>query len=542
MFSRLKIFHRLALLSGLAMVALIGVVLLLLGVVREQMIEDRAQLMQAQLDSVVTLLDGFRAQVRAGDMSETEAQSEAIRLLNQLRYLQDEYVFTLDSRSLRVLQHPSAEIMGSDGRQILDTEGTAVMVGIERAVEAGNGRGRFNYLWPKVGEAQPQPKLSLGVAYRPWNWTLVTGMYTHDIDKRYFQLQRWVLLGAAGVLVVLGLLSWRIGSQISGPVARVTQFTLGVSDDLDLKQRLPTQPSWEVNQIAQSLHSLLDSTRSVILDVRDQSDVLNATSEELSQSISTTRGEIQQQLSAIDSIAAAIEEMTATFDDVARNTEKTSDLASGVRQNAESGQQTLDTTREVTDRLVSEVGEAAEVIRSLAIEMRSIDEIVEVITGVADQTNLLALNAAIEAARAGEQGRGFAVVADEVRTLASKTQESTEAIRGKIEQLQQRAEQAYQVMDDSRSYASRTTEQMAEVTESFGQIRQALDELSDQTQQIAAATTQQSAVIQNINSNVVQISEQTLSTEEQAKAIEMSSQELASVANELSQRASRFQV
>ncbi|PTY35694.1 hypothetical protein BGP77_08595 [Saccharospirillum sp. MSK14-1] len=542
MFSRLKIFHRLSLLTGLALVALIIVVLSLLNVVREQMLEDRTQLMQAQLDSAISLLDGLRAQARTGEMSEAQAQSDAIELLNQLRYLGDEYVFTVNSRTLRVLQHPSPEVMGSDGRNIVDTEGTAVMVGIERAVEAGNGRGSFNYLWPKVGEEQPQPKLSLGVAYQPWNWTLVTGMYTHDIDARYFQLRRWVLAGAAVILVVLALLSWRIGSQISRPVAKVTQFTLGVSDDLDLNRRLPTQPSWEVNQIAESLHSLLDSTRSVILDVRDQSEVLNATSEELSQSISSTRGQIQEQLSAIDSIATAIEEMTATFDDVARNTEKTSELAIGVRQHAQSGQQTLDTTREVTDRLVSEVGEAAEVIRSLAEEMSSIDEIVEVITGIADQTNLLALNAAIEAARAGEQGRGFAVVADEVRTLANKTQASTEAIREKIEHLQQRAEQAYRVMEESRDYASRTTDQMSEVTESFGQIRQALDDLSDQTQQIAAATTQQSAVIQDINGNVGQINEQTLSTEEQAKAIEMSSQELAAVANELLQRAARFQV
>lgn len=542
MLSRLKISHRLAFLSGLALVALLGAVFILLNVLREQMLKDRTLLMQAQLDSVVTMLDGFRTQVQSGELTQRQAQSEAITLLNRIRYLEDEYLFTLDSQSLRVLQHPSAELMGSDGRQIVDTEGTAVMVGIQQAVQAGHGQGSFGYLWPKVGEEQPQPKLSIGVAYSPWNWTLVTGMYTYDIDRLYDHLQQLVLLGVALVLAVMGLFSWRIGRQISGPVAQVTNFALGVSKDLDLKGRLPQQPSWEVNQIANSLHSLLDSTRTVIVGVRDQSEVLNTTSEELSQSISVTRGQIQEQLSAIDSIAAAIEEMTSTFDDVVRNTERTSELASGVRQSAQSGQQTLDTTRNVTDRLVSEVGAAAEVIRSLAEEMRSIDEIVDVITGVAEQTNLLALNAAIEAARAGEQGRGFAVVADQVRSLATKTQQSTEAIRVKIEQLQQHAEQAYRVMDESRGYASRTTEQMAEVTASFGQIRQALDDLSDQTQQIAAATAQQSSVIQDINGNVGQINEQTLSTEEQAKAIEASSRELAAVASELTQRAARFQL
>ncbi|WP_162824605.1 methyl-accepting chemotaxis protein [Saccharospirillum mangrovi] len=542
MFSRLKIFHRLALLFAMALVAFVGIVLLLLNLVREQMLDDRTALMQSQLDSAVTLLNGLQAQAQSGEMTRAEAQSEAIRLLNQVRYLGDEYIFSLDHQTLRVLQHPSPDIMGSDGRQILDSEGTAVMVGIDRAVTAGGGRGTFAYLWPKVGDNKAQPKLSLGVSYRPWNWTLATGMYTHDIDGRFNQLLRFVLLCSSVVLVALGFLSWLIGSQISGPIRQVTKFTLGVSDDLDLNRRLPRQQSPEVNQIAESLHSMLDATRSVILDVRQQSDVLNSTSEELSQSITTTRGQIQTQLTAIDSIATAIEEMTATFEDVAHNTEKTSELATDVRATAQGGQQQLDRTREVTGRLVSEVGEAAEVIRSLAEEMKSIDDIVDVITNIADQTNLLALNAAIEAARAGEQGRGFAVVADEVRSLANKTQDSTEAIRGKIEHLQRQAEDAFTVMDDSRRYASQTTEQMSEVTESFGQIRSALDQLTDQTQQIAAATTQQTAVIQDINSNVGQINDQTLTTEEQAKAIEASSLELARVANDLSQHAARFQI
>jgi len=529
-------------LIALSAIGLVVVTSIILGVTRTQMMDDRMLLLEAQMDTAISLISSFEEKVTSGDLSKEVAQQQALEALNEIRYLGTEYFFTTEERNATILQHPTKKLVGNSYKKIVDPNGIVVLHELQQAVNQGKGKGSLAYEWPREGYNGPQPKISLAYAFEPWGWTVGTGMYLSDINQAFGSLRTTAYLESAVLVALLLLVSLYFVAQIAKPIQRVASFTEDIASHYDLTGQLEPQSSYEANQIAGSLHSLLDSMRSVIGEVLTMSQQVNSTSEELSAATSTTRVQIQDQLTAIDSIATAINEMSATIEDVASNTGRTSDLAGSVKAHAEQGQSSVAETSASIKILVTEMTQAAEVIQSLKDESKDIDDIVEVITSIADQTNLLALNAAIEAARAGEQGRGFAVVADEVRSLASKTQQSTEEIRTKIESLQNQSQNAYKVMTNSRQYAESSTQKMIEVQGSFEFIVDSLVDLSDQTQQIATATSQQSSVAQEINRNVSLISEQTTVTQEQAASIEESAENLAQYSGELAESAAKFTV
>ena len=209
----------------------------------------------------------------------------------------------------------------------------------------------------------------------------------------------------------------------------------------------------------------------------------------------------QQQLQQMELVATAINEVTYAVQEVAKNAEHASNEVGDAEGQAGHGQQNIETSLQQIDQLSSTIGQAVEVIQSLADETSKIGSVLDVIGSIADQTNLLALNAAIEAARAGEQGRGFAVVADEVRLLAQRTQQSTAEIHTMIERLQKNSGAAVNVIMESNRASQATVEQAGE---SLGQIAQALRNISGLNASIASATLQQSHVVEDINQNVTQ--------------------------------------
>ncbi|MFZ5593946.1 MAG: methyl-accepting chemotaxis protein [Pseudomonadota bacterium] len=308
----------------------------------------------------------------------------------------------------------------------------------------------------------------------------------------------------------------------------------------DLNARINSYGTDELGRVAKSFNHMADKFKNAIGEVSGSTSQLAAAAEELATVTEQTNQGINQQQLETGQVATAMNEMTTTVHDVARNAEQAANAAHQADEAARSGRQIVMQSIDAIDALAREVEHTAQVIQKLETESGSIGTVVDVIKSIAEQTNLLALNAAIEAARAGEQGRGFAVVADEVRTLASRTQQSTQEIQQMIQRLQHGASEAVQVMIQGRSQAQASVQQAAKAGESLEAITRAVSNITDMNTQIASAAEEQSAVAEEINRNILTISQIGDQSAAGAQQIATASEELARLAAQLQSLVGRF--
>lgn len=346
------------------------------------------------------------------------------------------------------------------------------------------------------------------------------------------------LLGTAVLGVpVAGLLAWVEGRILRKRATLATEVFDNTLMQWIYTGRLSGVGAYELGLITQQA-----MLRTILGTVEDSAINLGDVANDNAGVVEQTRQGVQRQRDEIDQVATAMNEMAATVQEVAQNTQSAMNAANEATEQARSGALTVTEAIGVIENLSASVRQAQQVIQKLSEDSTSIGSVLEVITGIAEQTNLLALNAAIEAARAGEQGRGFAVVADEVRTLASRTQDSTQEIQAMIEQLQQGTKNAVQSMDQSREKTEAVVGVAKQAGEALTGITRAVSQIADMNSHIATAAEEQSAVSEDINQNVVSINtlaNQAASTAEQAAA---SSQDLENLAQQLQQAISQFKI
>lgn len=358
-------------------------------------------------------------------------------------------------------------------------------------------------------------------------------------EQRYQQtLKLFIILLAVGASLII-LLAARVISSIQQGVKLLSEASAKLAAG-DTTVRVDYRSNDELRAVAQAFNHMGERFQSALHDVDRSAEQLAAASEETSMVTQNTSESMRKQQSEISQVATAMNEMHATASEVARSASLAADAARHADQEAVVGRDVSLQTIEAIESLANAVENATEVIESLAKDSEEIGSVLDVIGSIAEQTNLLALNAAIEAARAGEAGRGFAVVADEVRTLASRTQQSTQEINDMVTRLQHGAGQAVEAMVIGRAEAHSGVEQTLKTTACLESIVKAISTINDMNVQIASAAEEQSAVSEEITRSVVAINDLTSETTEGAVQTTEASHEVARLASALQELLGRF--
>jgi methyl-accepting chemotaxis protein len=344
-------------------------------------------------------------------------------------------------------------------------------------------------------------------------------------------------------VAILLLLGWSTAVSISIALGSLLKSLKDIaSGDGDLTKRIKKTSNDELGDVVDWFNLFIDKLHESISDVVKSIKPLSELSSDLDVLTTETLNISSQQNRATEEVVLVVEDLVSSVQDVSNNASSASDAANEADKAANDGREIVEKTVASINGLAAEVERAGEVIRKLESDTENVGTILDVIKGIAEQTNLLALNAAIEAARAGEQGRGFAVVADEVRTLASRTQDSTQEIQKVIEELQAAARSAVDVMGQSKVRAQTSVDQAAQTGESLAAITERIGSISQMNMQIASAAVEQERAAMSIKDNVTGIKETSESTMSSIQKVEVASTSLISVTSDLERVTGDFKV
>lgn len=358
--------------------------------------------------------------------------------------------------------------------------------------------------------------------------------FTRQAREDSQQVHLQLLLGLGAGLVVCILLIIFIPPMIARPIDNISQRVAEIAmGEGDLTLRVPAGGNDEIAALGKNFNAFVEKLHNLVVHIRSSAEKVSSNSVELSGISETNRSAIQSQNVALDMVVSAVHEMSVAIREVAQNTNETADQARNASQRSDTGLAMVEDTVAKIQHVASQVNDVSGLVEQVEQQVTSVTTVLDVIRGIAEQTNLLALNAAIEAARAGEQGRGFAVVADEVRTLASRTQESTTDIQNTLERLQSSVASAAEAMRAGSESADITVVTANEAGGALGEINEAVSSIADMAVQIATAVEQQTAVIEDINRNLTEIHDQGATAGHNAERTNQASRELGVAAADL---------
>jgi len=534
---------RLWIILALAILSLLALSLLAIQQQRTALLEEKDLQLSQLLELAETTLDHHHQLAASGEISTQQAQQRAFAIIEDFRYTtgSDEDYFWILSAQGEMLMHPEQpDLIGQNLRNAEDPEGYAFFRDLLQGARQ-EGSGQIRYVWDKPGFTAPVGKMARYQAFSEWDLVLVNGIYLDSLNAQVrqstYSLLSIFLISAAIMATLITLVARSIQRPLKDMLHRMRQIADG---DGDLTHRLPLEGKDELMHINRAFNRFISKIQDLVKESRESALSVSAAAEELSAVTQQSAQTVQQQSQETDQVATAMNEMTATVQEVASNATSAASAASEANQQTQLGQERLQETLATLGQLDASIQNTAQTLEKLRAGTANIGTIMDVISGVAEQTNLLALNAAIEAARAGEHGRGFAVVADEVRNLAARTQQSTGEIREMIERLTSEAERSFEAMAQSSEQAVETVAHAQETSQALDQVAAAIHQIADMNTQIASAAEEQAAVADEINRNVVNINDLSKQTEEGATHTTHASEELAGLAENLNQQVSQF--
>ena len=447
------------------------------------------------------------------------------------------YAFALDAvkePGLAVI-HPSAE--GKNIIGIKDKNGVEVA---RKLIEIRSGI--LHYWWQnqEKGETQAREKIAVVAPFEKWGWVVSTSVYTEELRREVAVVQWQLALVGVIILIVLAItILIATHRWISRPLARAVDVTKRVAEG-DLTQHIEAQSGDEVGQLLMALDGMSTHLRQMVSEIDSGIRGLAIDAHRLSQSSEAVAASSGQQSSAATTMAATVEEMTTSIQQVANHAESCRTLAESSGAVSDRGIEVINRAVQSMSLIAQTVGHSSSAVAKLGDESQQISHIVNVIREIADQTNLLALNAAIEAARAGEAGRGFAVVADEVRKLAERTTQSTQEITHMVENIQQGANHAVDSMQKGEKQVDDGVSLASEAGSRINAIKVGADDVSVAVAGISDALREQNAATQEIARNVEHIAQQAEQNYQQAKATAETAQGMEALSTELRTSIARF--
>jgi methyl-accepting chemotaxis protein len=498
----LPITQRLWLLAGasILMLALLGVSMLYQ--LDSELHQGKEEKTRHVVQAAFGVLEHFHRLETSGELPREEAQRQAAETIRGLRYAESEYFWINDMHPTMVMHPINAKLNGQDLSGLKDPDGKFLFNDMV-SLAGQQGGGTVAYRWPKPGLEQPVPKISYVQLFKPWGWILGSGVYVDDMAAEFQTRAIQASAVGIGITLILGLLIVLIARSIIQPLRQAAKAMSEIANgDGDLTRTLQVNGKDEIAVLSRHFNQFTDKLRQVVRQTLGAASDLGESATGLRGTASESLARSQQQSSQMAAVSNAINQVSSAIQEVARSAEQAAEEVSNAENRADLGREQITQGIERIDTLAKTIGDAVGVIQGLAHESEQIGTVLEVIRSIADQTNLLALNAAIEAARAGEQGRGFAVVADEVRLLAQRTQKSTAEIQGMIERLQANSASAVSVIHQSSEGAQVTMVQSREAGASLAQIAVSLRSVTSLNASIASATRQQAQVVDHISQTV----------------------------------------
>ena len=539
---RFTIFQRLMM---LLMVVVLGLVLLSITNLTQQYATLEKQQYEKTKNLVETahsLLTLYHTQYLEGVLSEIDAKHAALTAIKGLKYDGDNYFWVNDFNPTMIMHPLKSQLDGKSLANSKDPDGTRLFVEMVSVVKK-QGEGFVPYKWPKPGAQTPVDKISFVKGFTPWQWIIGSGVYLDTIDAAFSELRWLMIIDVVVIIIILAVLSSVISNSVLHPIRLAADMMKDISQGQgDLTQQLDEHGNDEISRLSRYFNSYTEKMRHSIAQVAENPRHVEQFADQVDDAGKVNLTHIEQQDDNSRQVATAVEQMSTQIHAVSENAHAAEIAAKDALQNSEQGKIVIANTITAIQTLSSNIQSVSKVSAILATESNNIGSVLDVIRGISEQTNLLALNAAIEAARAGEQGRGFAVVADEVRTLASRTGQSTDEIQKMIEKLQKNAQETVNAVQSCQEISENTVEQASGADQVLDEIERLITVISDMNSHIARATQEQSSVAQEVNLRIADLSNATHQSLDTTHTLTDASLNLKQSSHQLGQVVQRFKI